>query len=447
METCFDEKSIKNILNNLAEANSKSAELRPGESENRQPVHTVYGGAHLFKSNTAIKIGELAQKSFEKYAPDEKVFKSALGMKCSDAIAKIVYKRVLEKLKEEALEDFRIDFEDGFGNRSDDEEDLAAEKAAREVFKGMEELTLCPFIGIRIKTFSEEMKERGIRTLGLFISTLSSLSGGQLPDHFVVTLPKVTSKEQISALIDLFEVLEKKTSLKEGSLKMEFMVELPESLMAPGGECIIPSFVKAARGRCVAAHFGTYDYTASVNITAEYQSMDHAACDFARNIMKVALSGTGIWISDGATNVMPVGPHKGKLTEKENEENTRVVHQAWRLGFNHVRHSLYNAYYQGWDLHPAQLPIRYAALYSFFLEGLESASKRLRNFMETAAKATLTGDVFDDAATGQGLLNYFLRALNCGAITMKEVEATGLTLEEIQTRSFAKILKMRSDRS
>src|SRR5437667_4152988 len=94
-----------------------------------------------------------------------------------------------------------------------------------------------------------------------------------------------------------------------------------------------------------------------------------------------------------------------------------VVHRAWPLHAEHVTHSLVTGFYQGWDLHPAQLPTRYAAVYAFFLAGLEAASDRLRNFVQKAAQATLVGDVFDDAATGQGLLNYFLRAMNGGAIT------------------------------
>ena len=93
------------------------------------------------------------------------------------------------------------------------------------------------------------------------------------------------------------------------------------------------------------------------------------------------------------------------------------MHRAWRLHADDVRHSLVNGFYQGWDLHPAQLPTRYAAVYAFFLEGLDAASERLRNFVDKAAQATLVGDVFDDAATGQGLLNFFLRGINCGAIT------------------------------
>jgi hypothetical protein len=116
-----------------------------------------------------------------------------------------------------------------------------------------------------------------------------------------------------------------------------------------------------------------------------------------------------------------------------------------RLHYDHIRHSLTHAYYQGWDLHPAQFPTRYAAVYAFFLEGLDQAGERLSNFVESAAKATLVGEVFDDAATGQGLLNFFLRAINCGAIDETEATSrTGLTLDEIQTRSFLAILEGRT---
>jgi hypothetical protein len=185
-----------------------------------------------------------------------------------------------------------------------------------------------------------------------------------------------------------------------------------------------------------------------MNITAAHQSMDHPACDFAREMMKVSLAGTGIWLSDGATNVLPVGPHRasknGKpLTAKQKNDNREAVYRAWRLAFKHTTHALKNGYYQGWDLHPAQLPVRYAAVYSFFRDGLELMSNRLKTFVEKAAQATLIGDVMDDAATGQGLLNFFLRGINCGAITEDEATATGLTVEEIRARSFMKILKMR----
>ncbi len=209
------------------------------------------------------------------------------------------------------------------------------------------------------------------------------------------------------------------------------MIETTQSVFAPDGVVALPRFIAEGRGRVVAAHFGTYDYTAACGITAAHQHMRHPACDFAKHVMQIALAGTGIWLSDGATNIMPVGSRD-------------AVHQAWRLHSTHVRHSLENGFYQGWDLHPAQLPSRYATVYAFFLDGLDAASGRLRTFVERSARATLVGDVFDDAATGQGLLNYFLRAMNCGAITEAEaVQMSGLSAEELRGRSFVRILNAR----
>ncbi len=393
----------------------------PGESGQRQPVHTVYGGAHLFKSDTAVKLGALALRALREHAPDPKIFAAATGLPAD--LAETIYGRITEKLQREPVEDFRIDFEDGYGNRADDEEDRHAALAAREVAAGLKASTLPPFLGIRIKPFSQELTRRSIRTLELFLTALLD-AAGKLPPWFVVTLPKIQVVEQVTALADIFDRLEPKLGLGANELKFEFMIETTQSIP------LLAAMLDAARGRVVAAHFGTYDYTASCNITAAEQRMDHPACDFARHAMQVAYAGTGLWLSDGATNVMPIG-------------DRATVHRAWRLHVDHIRHSLVNGFYQGWDLNPAQLPTRYAAVYSFFLEGLGAATERLCNFMQKAGQATLVGDIFDDAATGQGLLNYFLRALNCGAITENEALATGLTLEELRSRSFVKTLKGR----
>ena len=163
-------------------------------------------------------------------------------------------------------------------------------------------------------------------------------------------------------LADLYDLLEPRLGLESETLKLEFMIETTQSILDENGESNLPKFLDRARGRAVAAHFGTYDYTASCNITASEQRMDHPACDFARNMMQVAYAGTGLWLSDGATNIMPIPPHRGdKLTAQQIEENRSTVHRAWKLHVDHIRHSLVNAYYQGWDLHPAQLPTRYAA--------------------------------------------------------------------------------------
>ena len=479
MKTSLSENTLRDVLSPLSQANSAFATKYPGETGNRQPVHTVYGGAHLFKSDSAQRLGALARRSLDQFAPDFYVFANAIGLpgagqlleagEEADAItskldsdpeaarrenkpawlAQTIYKRVNEKLRREPVEDFRIDFEDGYGNRPDEEEDGHAASAAAEVAEGMTGDTLPPFIGIRIKTFSEELRARSARTLDIFVSTLLEKSDGKLPQNFVVTLPKITIPEQVSALVDIFELLESKTGLAGGSLKMEMMIETTQSIINSQGNINLPLLLEAARGRCVAAHFGTYDYTASCSITAAHQHMMHPACDFAKHMMQVSFGGTGIWLSDGATNIMPVAPHRfteggAPLTPEQIEENRLTVHRAWKLHYDHIQHSLEGAFYQGWDLHPAQLPTRYAAVYAFFLESLDAASERLRNFVEKAAKATLVGDVFDDAATGQGLLNYFLRAINCGALTEDEaIDLSGLTIAELRSGSFVKILNNR----
>lgn len=473
MKFSIQENEKTELFNNLRSANLRFQHIYPGDKPDRQPVHTVYGGANLFKSDTCIKMGEAALRNLQTNAPDfvelanvleingykslpaskKKIDKLIKKLDKADEVkrkkdpawlAYTIYNRIIQKLRTEPVEDFRIDFEDGFGNRPDDEEDETAVKAAHELATGMMNKTISPFIGIRIKPFTEDHKNRGVRTLDLFLTTLFEKTNGTLPDNFVVMLPKVTIPEQVTALVRFFEILEKENDLKPGTLKMETMVEATQIIMDDDGKNPLMRIVRAGEGRCIAAHFGTYDYTASCGITAKYQTMAHPVCDFAHHMTKVALGGTGIFLSDGATNVIPVGPHRGdKLTKKQMNENRRAVHNAWKIGYDHTMHSLINGFYQGWDLNPAQLPMRYAATYNFFLSSYDEAAFRLKTFVERAAISTLTGDIFDDAATGQGLLNFFLKALNCGALSEEEVLKTGLTLEEIRSRSFYKILQGR----
>ena len=437
--------TIKTALARLRKANAAFARKHPGDPAERQPVHTVYGGAQLFQADSARKLGDLALRALREYAPDPAALAEALGL--PRELGERVYPRVVAKLEREAVEDYRIDFEDGYGNRPDPEEDKDAARTAEEVAKGLAAGSLPPFLGIRIKPLSGELFGRSLRTLDIFVTTLAARTEARLPHHFVVTVPKVAIPEHVATVAAMAGALERKTRLPRGSLKLEIMVETPQSILGPDGTAALRGLVAAGEGRVTGAHFGTYDYTASCNITAAHQSMTHPACDFAKHVMQVSLAATGVALSDGATNIMPVAPHRAAvgaaLTEGQRRENRAAVHRAWKLHFDHVRHSLVHAYYQGWDLHPAQLPTRYAAVYSFFLEGLDAASRRLRSFTEKAAQATLLGDVFDDAATGQGLLNFFLRGLNCGAITPEEAAATGLTREEMQGRSFVKILEGR----
>lgn len=356
----------------------------------QQPIHTVYGGAHLFKSTTCSKLGRLAERSFQEYAPNPAALVRIFEL--PEALAHTVHARVAEKLQRDPVEDFRIDFEDGFGARTDEEEDAAADNAAREVSAAVQSGALPGISGIRIRSFhSSVTKTRALRTLDRF------LSKAVLPRNFVVTLPKITAPDQIAGLMDVLRPYP--------DVRIEIMIETPQSIF------MLPQLVEAARGKCVAAHFGAYDYQASLGITAagvhsSTPDLHHPACEFARSMMLAALAETGVWLVDGATNILPIPPHD--------------VHRAWKLHYDNVRHSLYNGFYQSWDLHPAQIPARLVAMHAFFLESLAEASARLRNFKE-AARATRVGAIFDDAATGRGLMNYFERAVRCGAIPESDV--------------------------
>ena len=301
--------------------------------------------------------------------------------------------------------------------------------------------------GFESSHFSEDLRARGLRTLDIVVTELAARAREKFPAKFFVNLAKVTVPGEVAALAKACAHLERLSGLAPGTLRIELMIETTQAVINDRGEANLLPLVDAARGRCAAAHLGVYDYTAARGITAAHQRMRHAACDFAREVMQVALAGTGVWLSDGGTNVLPVPVHRADgpsaLTAQQIAENRAAVHVAWKLHFGDVRHSLVNGFYQGWDLHPAQLPTRYAAVYSFFLESRDPAVARLRALIEKGSGPS-GGDVADDAATGQGLLGYVLRAVDCGAITEQEAESlTGLAPEEIRGGSFAKIIGAR----
>jgi citrate lyase beta subunit len=429
----------------LREANLEFAKAHRGEGPGRQPVHTVYGGAQLFSADSVPKLGAIALRAMNQYAPDSATLGRAVDISSHPALDTI-NQRVRDKLAREPIEDFRIDFEDGYGNRPDAEEDHHSAVVAAEVQKGISAGSLSPFIGMRIKPLNEELRVRSVRTLDLVMTAL--VEGGGIPERWVVTIPKVTIIEQVDYTVAVLRNLEKKLGLADGTLKFEVMVETPQIILDRKGTSLLPRVLDSSDGRIRGAHFGTYDYTAGINITAAHQKMRHPANDFAKHFMQVAFAGTDVWLSDGSTTVMSVPIHRAvageSLSKTQQDENAASVHAAWKLHFDDIRHSLAGGFYQGWDLHPAQLVTRYAALYSFFLEGIDAAGVRLSNFVGKAAQATLVGDVFDDAATGQGLLNFFLRGINSGAITEDEaLEMTGLTADEFRSRSFVRIMKGR----
>ncbi|MFI0906270.1 DUF6986 family protein [Streptomyces sioyaensis] len=403
----------------LAEVDADLARRYPGDPGTRQPVHTVYVPGDVFAADTVRSWGDQALAALDEHAPDAAALAAVLGL--PDALAAEVHDRVRAKLTREPVEDLRIDFEDGYGPRPDAEEDEAAARAAALVaaaYRGGTSRpeagggTAAPYMGIRMKCMEAAVRDRGIRTLDIFLTGL--MRAGGLPDGLLLTLPKVTYAEQVTAMVRLLEAFEKTHGLESGRIGFEIQIETTQSILGADGRATVARMIEAAEGRATSLHYGTFDYSASCGVSAAHQSLDHPVADHAKAVMQVAAAGTGVRLSDGSTNVLPVGP-------------TERVHDAWRLHHGLVRRSLARAYYQGWDMHPGHLPTRYAAVYAFYREGLEQAAARL-----TAYVAKAGGEVMDEPATAKALSGYLLRGLDCGAVDPEEVaRLTGLTRTEL----------------
>jgi citrate lyase beta subunit len=383
----------------LARADADLLARYPGERGSRQPVHTVYVPADRYDETTVASWGRQARGVLAEHAGSPAVLAEATGVS-ADLVADL-YDRVLAKLDREPIEDLRIDLEDGYGQRPDDDEDAAAVSAARALAAAVRDGTAPPYAGIRFKSFEAPTRRRGVRTLDLFVGELARAGG--VGDGLVLTLPKVTSVDQVAAMVHACEVIEQAHDLPVGRLRFEIQVETPQSILGADGTVLVARMVHAAGGRCTGLHFGTYDYSASCGISAAYQSMEHPAADHAKAVMQVAAAGTGVFLSDGSTNVLPVGDRAS-------------VHAAWRLHARLVRRSLERGYYQGWDLHPAQLPSRFVATYAFYREGLPSAAARLKAYVGGGDSGYL-----DEPATAKALAGFVLRGLDCGAVDEQEV--------------------------
>ncbi|MBY0502388.1 MAG: hypothetical protein K2X03_00660 [Bryobacteraceae bacterium] len=372
----------------------------------RQPVHTVYGGAQLFAPGLAAKLGARALDTLRRYGPP-------------DGTSPTVASRLAAKLASAPVEDLRIDFEDGFGPRSDAEEDHYATSAAQALGSPGH------LLGLRVRCLNAETGHRCLRTLDLFLR-----AAGRLPPGFRVTLPKVESPKQVEFFVRVLRELEGELGL--APIGLEIMIETPAAT-----QCL-PQLREAGAGRVIGAHLGAYDYLAWCGIPVQEQHLLHPLCDHLRATMQAAYGGTGIALVDGVTTVFPAPVDKAN---PENPANRESVQEGWRLHLQHIHHSLQFGFHQSWDLHPAQLVSRYAAVYSFYERSQEENGRRLRTFLTAAAQATLAGNRFDDVASAQGLLDYFLRARACGALTEGEITAlTGLSSQALETRSFARIL-------
>ncbi|AVZ71665.1 aldolase [Streptomyces lunaelactis] len=395
------------ISASLAPVDAELARRYPGDPGTRQPVHTVYVPGDVFAADTIGSWGEAALAALDEHAPDAASLAAVLGL--SDELAGPVHDRVRAKLEREPVEDLRVDFEDGYSGR---DEDADAARAARLISQAYENRTAAPYMGIRMKCMEAAVRDRGIRTLDIFLTGL--MEAGGLPDGLVLTLPKVTYTEQVTAMVRLVEEFEKARGLDAGRIGFEIQIETSQSILAADGTATVARMIDAAEGRATGLHYGTFDYSACLGVSAAYQASDHPAADHAKAVMQVAAAGTGVRVCDGSTNVLPVG-----TTEK--------VHDAWRLHYGLTRRALARAYYQGWDMHPGHLPTRYAAVFAFYREGFEKAAARLAAYAGHAG-----GDVMDEPATAKALSSYLLRGIDCGALDTAEVaRLTGLTRADL----------------
>ncbi|MDX3528105.1 aldolase/citrate lyase family protein [Streptomyces sp. ID05-39B] len=394
------------ISASLAPVDAELERRYPGDPGTRQPVHTVYVPADAFAAGTLRSWGDRALAALDEHAPDAASFAAVLGL--SGELAEPVYTRVRAKLEREPVEDLRVDFEDGYGPRPDAEEDEAAARAARLIAEAYADGTAAPYMGIRMKCMEAAVRDRGIRTLDIFLTGL--MEAGGLPGGLVLTLPKVTYPEQVTAMVRLLEAFEKTRGLTPGRLGFEIQIETSQAILAADGTATVARMIQAAEGRATGLHYGTFDYSACLGVSAAHQASDHPVADHAKAVMQVAAAGTGVRVCDGSTNVLPVGP-------------TGQVHDAWRLHYGLTRRALARAYYQGWDMHPGHVPTRYAAVFAFYREGFAQAAERLSRYADRAG-----GDVMDEPATAKALGGYLLRGLDCGALDAAEVnDATGLT--------------------
>jgi len=362
----------------------------PGAPHTRQPVHTLYVPADLFGRGVLREYSRVVLNLVREHGPLP--------------FSEEVNERVLAKLAREPVEDLRIDFEDGYGVRSDDEEDGHARSTATAVANGERP----EFVGLRCKSLEAPTRGRALRTLDIFLEAL-----GTPPPGFVITLPKVSHPAQVSAMAVLCGRLEAAHGLPERTLRFEVQIETPQAILGADGTATVARIISAAEGRCTGLHYGTYDYSASLGIAAEYQSLEHPVADHAKAVMQVAAAGTGVRLSDGSTNVIPVG-------------STSDVRAAWELHARLVRRSLERGFYQGWDMNVAQLPTRYGATYTFYREAARGATERLGRYLSRRSSGIL-----DEPATARAMAGFLLRGLDCGALDSDEVHFDRSLLESL----------------
>jgi hypothetical protein len=237
---------------------------------------------------------------------------------------------------------------------------------------------------------------------------------GPPPPGFIITLPRVSALEHVQAMADLCERLEQAHGLDEGSLCFEIQVETTRSIFDRAGIARIPHLVAAGEGRCVGLHYNTYAFSQSVGIAAELADLDHPTAHLAKAMLLIATAESGIRLSDSISTALPVG-------------DTATVQAAWALHAVLARQGMEGGIYHGWDAHPAQLPTRFGAAFTFFRRALPTAVDRLGRRLSRGV---------DEPTEIRALARFLLRGLDCGAFDDSDVEFDRATLlDTVSARS------------
>ncbi|WP_370325811.1 aldolase [Euzebya sp.] len=397
--------AVEGLLAGVAAADEAYRRDWPGRPAGRQPVQVLYVPADRVTATTAVEAGRTAADLLARFAPSTARFAEVMGLGSSGAAGE-VRERVAAKLDHEPVEDLRIDFEDGYLDRDDAEEDADATRTGRALGEAHRDGTAPPFAGLRVKPFADGRARRSVATLDRFLSAMLDVTGS-LPEGFVITFPKIVSPAHVGAFVDVLAALEDAHGLASGSLAFEAQIETTASVLGPDGRVALRDIRDAAAGRLRAVHFGVFDYTAALGLPVDGQRLDHPACDMARHLMQITFAGTEVRLSDGSTNVLPAA------------EADADLHRVWRRHSRHVAHSLAHGFTQGWDLHASHLVSRYAAVYAHLLHGLDGVLDRLAAWRASEQR----GGVADEPATVTVLERRVRQAVECGAIDAAVVDA------------------------
>ncbi|SNT07879.1 DUF6986 family protein [Rhodococcoides kyotonense] len=389
--TSLDAAAFDRIEAILRPVDAQLARDYPGDKIGGQPIHTVYVPASAADAALPRQWGAQAVELLDRRV---EVFESLDTAGVLPAVRSV--------LASAPIQDLRLDFEDGYGWRSDDDEDRHARHAGQTLAALAADSSGPSWLGIRSKGLAPHERRRGIRTLELVLD-----AAGGVPAGFVFTVPKLRAAEQVTAVVALCEEIERAHGLPVGVLRFELQIESPQAIVGSDGTATLARALRLAHGRCTSMHYGTYDYSAACGITSAQQSLAHPVADHAKNVILAAAAQTGVWVSDGSTQVVPTG------TPSDVEAAIQRHHGL-------VTRSLERGFYQGWDMHPGHLATRWAATFAFFRQAMPTAASRVAAYL-----ARQDSGVMDEPATAQALAGVLVRGLDSGAVT--ELELTNVS--------------------